>query len=377
MICIKNVHLYNPENQGRKDILIGGGKILEIADCIDVDFAEVFDAEGKICVPGLIDQHIHITGGGGEGGFATKTPEVELSSLIRGGITTLVGLLGTDGYSRDIENLLSKAKALKSHGLTVLCTTGSYGYPSVTLTGSIAKDIMFVEEVIGCKLALSDHRSSHITLEELTRLASDVRVAGMLSSKPGILMLHMGDESTALKQVNQILDTTGIPALLFRPTHVTRNEQLFEEAIQFNHRGGMIDCTAGSEERPFAKFYFRLKDAGCDMNKVTLSSDGQGSWSNYDKAGNLVEIGVSSVAALHDELRRMVKKYNIPLEEALLCMTKNVAQGLNLYPRKGALLKNSDADLILMDQDFNIDSVMTSAGWMMKERKLLKKGYFE
>lgn len=377
MICLKNVHLYNPENQGIKDILIGGGKIIKIADSIDTDLAEIVDAKGKICIPGLIDQHIHITGGGGEGGFATKTPEVELSNLIQGGITTLVGLLGTDGYSRDIENLLSKAKALKSHGLTVVCTTGSYGYPSVTLTGSVAKDIMFIEEVVGCKLALSDHRSSHITLDELTRLASDIRVAGMLSSKPGILILHMGDEPTALAQVNQILDTTDIPTMLFRPTHVTRNEKLFKEAIQFNLRGGMIDCTAGSDENPFAKYFFQMKEAGCNMSRVTLSSDGQGSWSNYDHEGNLIEIGVSSVAALHDELKRMVKNYNIPLEEALLCMTKNVAQGLNLYPQKGALLKNSDADLVLLDHDLNVDSVMTSIGWMMKDGKLLKKGYFE
>ena len=62
-------------------------------------------------------------------------------------------------FSSSEENLVSKAKALKEEGLSVYCLTGSYGYPSVTLTGDVKKDILFIDEVIGVKLALADHRA--------------------------------------------------------------------------------------------------------------------------------------------------------------------------------------------------------------------------
>src|SRR5690606_3180786 len=102
-------------------------------------------------VPGLIDNHVHITGGGGEGSFKTRVPEITLSKLIEAGITTVVGLLGTDATTRSVENLVAKAKALKEEGVSVYVHTGSYEFPSVTLTGQIKKDIVFIEEIIGAK----------------------------------------------------------------------------------------------------------------------------------------------------------------------------------------------------------------------------------
>ena len=137
--------------------------------------------------PGIIDRHVHVTGGGGEGSFHTQAPQVQLSSLIKGGVTTVLGLLGTDGISRSVENLLAKVKALKEEGISAYAICGAYGYPSTTVTGSVSKDIMFIDEILGVKLAISDHRAPNITTEELIRLASDVRTAGMLSGKPGFI----------------------------------------------------------------------------------------------------------------------------------------------------------------------------------------------
>ena len=61
-----------------------------------------------------------MTGGGGEGSFHTQAPQVQLSSLIKGGVTTVLGLLGTDGISRSVENLLAKVKALKEEGISAM-----------------------------------------------------------------------------------------------------------------------------------------------------------------------------------------------------------------------------------------------------------------
>ena len=62
MKILKNVELYKPKYKGKKDILIGGGKILMISNKIEpISGVEQLDLKDKIMTPGFIDQHIHIT----------------------------------------------------------------------------------------------------------------------------------------------------------------------------------------------------------------------------------------------------------------------------------------------------------------------------
>ena len=196
MLLIKNAKVYAPEYVGKKDLLVCGGKIECMEDKIE-DFpiaCEVIDAEERILTPGFIDQHVHVTGGGGEGSFHTRTPELQLSELVKGGITTVVGLLGTDGLTRSVENLYAKVQALCEEGVSAYMLTGAYGYPSPTITGEVDRDIMFVEKVLGVKLAISDHRAPNVTESELIQLASKTRTAGMLSGKPGIVVQHKNED---------------------------------------------------------------------------------------------------------------------------------------------------------------------------------------
>lgn len=370
MLQVKNAHVYTPKDQGIQDVWIAGGKIEAVSKTLPlIDGIDCIDATGKILTPGLIDRHVHITGGGGEGGFCTQVPAVTASRLVRGGLTTVVGLLGTDGITRSVENLVAKAKALKKQGISVYCMTGAYGYPSTTITDSVQKDIVFVEEIIGCKLALSDHRSSHVTLEELMRLASDVRVAGMLSKKAGILTLHLGDEKQGLQSVMDILDQTDIPIKTFQPTHVNRNPALLQQAIGFAKRGGTIDITCDSTEGVYQAL-MKIKEEGVCMDQVTLSSDGQGSWSKYDAQGNLLQIGVSDVDTIYKQVVYLVQQKNWSLEEALALGCCNVAKALELYPKKGVIQEGSDADLLLWNQDLCLDTVIAQGHILMKDGKL-------
>ena len=376
MLQIKNAHVYAPQDKGIQDVWIAGGKIEAVSKTLPIiDGIDCIDATGKILTPGLIDRHVHITGGGGEGGFCTQAPAVTASRLIHGGLTTVVGLLGTDGITRNVENLVAKAKALKEQGISVYCMTGAYGYPSITITDSVQKDIVFVEEIIGCKLALSDHRSSHVTLEELMRLASDVRVAGMLSKKAGILTLHLGDEKQGLQSVMDILDQTDIPIKTFQPTHVNRNPFLLQQAIGFAKRGGTIDITCDSGEGVYQAL-MKIKEDGVCIDRVTLSSDGQGSWSKYDAQGNLLQIGVSDVDTIYKQIVYLVKQKNWSMEDALVLGCRNVAKVLELYPQKGVIQKDSDADLLLWDKDLNLDMVIAQGHILMKDGKLLTKEIF-
>lgn len=336
------------------------------------------DGTGKILVPGFIDQHVHITGGGGEGSFHTRAPRVEMSEMIESGTTTLMGLLGTDGITRSAENLLAHAKALQEEGVTAYIVTGHYGYPSVAVTGSVQKDIAFIQEVLGLKLAISDHRAPNISTEELIRIASDTRVAGMVSQKPGIVVLHMGDDKKGLEPVFQALENTSIPTKIFRPTHVNRNPHLLEDGMKYLEMGGYVDYTCGMKGEPTpGECILKAKERNLPLDHITFSSDGHGSWSRYDKEGNLVKMGVSSLKSTYREFRNLVQNLNFSIEDALPFITSNVAKGLEIYPKKGCIREESDADLLILDKELNLDTVIARGKLMMEKGVLLKKGTYE
>ena len=128
---IQGGHLYGPEDLGTKDLLAINGKIERIADEIKLSDgafrgAEIVPAKGKLVFPGFIDQHVHTIGGGGSGGPLTRVKEVYFRDVVKSGITTLVGTLGTDTVSRSLETLLVKAKALNLSGLNSFIYTGSF-----------------------------------------------------------------------------------------------------------------------------------------------------------------------------------------------------------------------------------------------------------
>lgn len=380
MILIKNIEIYGPKYLGKKDVFISGGKIALIENNIK-NFSEklqLIDGANKKLIPGLIDSHVHITGGGGEGSFKTRAPEITLTKLIDAGITTVVGLLGTDSATRNIESLLAKAKSLREEGISAYICTGSYEYPIMTITGSAKNDIVFIEEVIGAKVALSDHRSSNLTFEELARLASYVRVGGMLSGKAGILVVHMGDGKEGLKLINELIEKTDLPVTTIRPTHVNRKEDLLKEAFGFAKLGGIIDLTCGieGELRPY-NIIRRAEGLHVPLQNITISSDGYGSWSEYDSHGRLVKIGLSQVNTLYQELKAMALQPDIGLEKALQFVTINVAKALNLYPKKGVIKEKSDADLLIIDDNMDIETVIARGSLMMHKGELLKKGTYE
>lgn len=381
MLIIKNIEVYKPEYIGKKDLLICNEKIVYVRNKIK-NFpkdCDIIEGENLILTPGFIDQHVHITGGGGEGGFSSRTPEIQLSKLIHAGITTVVGLLGTDGETRSLENLFAKVSALNEEGITAYMHTGAYKYPSPTITGSISKDIIFIKEILGLKLAISDHRASNITVEELVKLASEVRIAGMIAGKPGVIILHIGDDKRGLQPIFKAAEEGSIPISTYRPTHVNRNSNLIQEGYELLKMGGYIDYTCGLQEglSP-GECIVEAKKKNISLEHITISSDGQGSWSNYDTEGKLVEIGISGVDSLLKELTNMVNKLFIPFDEALTFFTSNVAKSLNLYPEKGLVEEGSDADILLLDKkNLKLSTMISKGQIMLKDGKLKKQGTYE
>jgi len=384
---IKQADVFTPQPIGKKDILITADKIGYIEDRIDVGKRidiEIIDAKGMILVPGFIDAHVHILGGGGEGGFATRTPEIMLSNITKGGVTTVVGCLGTDETTRTMSNLIAKAKSLKEEGITCYIYTGSYHIPVRTLTGSIQDDIVLIDEVIGVgEIAVSDHRSSQPTIEDIAKIAAGARMGGMLSGKAGIVNVHVGDGPVKLRMLEEIADTTEIPVTQFVPTHLGRSPDLFASAISYAKKGGLIDFTTSAPEWSFQKGNVKSSKAlkqiiehGVPADRVSFSSDGQGSLPRFDDKAIFQGLGVGEVASLFKEVKDAVNEENIPLEIALPVITSNPARNLRLT-RKGSIQVGNDADLVVLDETFDADTVISRGKIMVRSKKIMVRGKFE
>lgn len=384
---IKNAKVYAPESLGRKDVLITADKIGYIQDNIDLGKeieVETIDAEGKFLVPGFIDSHVHILGGGGEGGYKTRTPEIMLSDITRAGVTTVVGCLGTDGTTRTMSSLIAKARGLEEEGITCYVYTGSYQVPVKTLLGSIQDDLILIDKIIGVgEIALSDHRSSQPTIEEIAKIAAAARVGGMLSGKAGVVNVHMGDGNRKFSFLEEIINNTEIPVTQFIPTHVGRNPDLLESAIEYAKKGGLIDFTTSLTRRfpekrniTGSEILKKTLENGVPVKNVSFSSDGQGSLPVFDEKGEFVGLQVGEVISLFNEVRDAIRLQHIPIESTLQVITSNPARNLKLN-NKGSIQVGKDADLLLLDKDLEIDTVIARGQIMIKNKEVIVKGTFE
>ena len=373
---IQNVKVYRDGAWRPSEILLADRRIERIADGIDCryDGLTVIDGGGMTAIPGYIDQHVHLIGGGGEGSFITQVPPLKFSEPVKAGVTTMVGLLGTDGTTRSVANLVARAKAFREFGLTVYCLTGNYNYPSPTLTGSVMDDIVFVDEIIGVKIAISDHRSANMTKESLIKLASDARVAGMLSGKPGIVHLHTGSGQAQLDMLFDILAETKIPIWNFRPTHLAAK---YDAAMRFAQAGGYIDftCDVDDTENRSVLLVRALREA--PEGSVTISTDSNGSLPIWNEKKEMIGISAGNINALHRTIRAMVQLQHCPLEEAIRPVTENVAKALQLYPAKGCLASGSDADIVLLDEDLNVNTVFAMGRCMLRNKEMQVHANFE
>ena len=376
--------LYGPEKMGVRDILVVGKIIARISERIDLphDFdANVIPASGKIVTPGFIDLHVHILGGGGEGGPRTRTPEITLSQITRAGVTTVAGCLGTDDVTRKIETLLAKAMQLEEEGISTFIYCGSYQVPPPTITGWVREDIALIPKVIGVgEIAVSDHRSSQPTFEELARIAAEARVGGMIGGKAGLVHLHMGSGPRGLDPVIRIIQETEIPIGQFLPTHVTRTPELLEQAIQFARMGGNIDFTVKGKDLSFPlttrEALQKALGAGVAIDQITLSSDSNGSMPVFDEKGNLIRLAVGDIQNLFREWRDLIRE-GFPVESMLKLVTANPAKRIGAFSSKGSLVVGKDADLLILNPDLEIESVMAKGRLLIHENQFLVKGTFE
>lgn len=373
LTLIEGAEIFSPTHLGQQDLLVADGRIAWMGKGLTVPAnwpLNRVDGRGSYLVPGLVDPLAHITGGGGEGGFAFRTPELAASEALKAGVTTLVAALGTDSLTRTPAQVLGKVREFRAAGVSAFMYTGSYHLPVKTLTGTVESDIILIPEVLGVgEVAISDHRSSAPTHHELARLASEARVAGLLAGKSGVSFFHIGDGKGALAPLRALRDETDIPLRQLYPTHCNRNPWLFAEAIEWGKAGGWVDLTTSSfpdlledGERLAADGLAELLAVGVPAERITFSSDANASLPRFDGEGHLIEMRCGQIASLWQQCVRATR-LGVSLERALAAVTSNPAQALGLGS-KGRIGVGQDADLLLVHaRTFAIERVMSGGQW--------------
>ncbi|MCA1929259.1 beta-aspartyl-peptidase [Rheinheimera sp.] len=376
---IVNGICYSPEPLGQTNLLVAGRQIAALGEQAELEgsIVQTVDASDCYVVPGLVDSLAHIIGGGGEGGFRSRTSELKVTDAIEAGVTTLVGVLGTDAVTRTLTNLLAKAHALDEEGLTCYCHTGSYQVPAYTLMDDLLQDLVLIDKFIGVgEVAIADHRSSQPTVQELARLASQARVGGMLSGKAGIVSVHVGPSPEGITQLLQVASSTDIPITQFYPTHMNRNQALLQMGFDYVSQGGYIDLTTSTTAQDLAQGEIKCADAllqavqaGVNLQHLTFSSDANASLPMFDAQNNFVGLGEGRIASLYEEMTDAIR-LGVPVQDALRVVTANPARILKL-PHKGQLQVGADADLLLIDKNtLQLKAVMAKGRWLFSDGRV-------
>lgn len=384
-LCIvRNAHLFAPEDIGVRDLLLAGERVVAIEEKLDLGglSAVEVDAAGRRVTPGLVDGHLHVIGGGGNEGYASRIPELWVGELALAGITTVVAPPGLDMVAKNLEGLLAKTYALNNEGISAYAMVGGFQRPFRSITGSLLGDIFTIEKIIGVKVALGEVKATAFRDDELVELASQLHYLAGATGKACVLHAHLGQSANPAGQFLHAMRTSGVPAHRFQATHCNYTEHTMQAAIEVAAAGGYVDFNpiltpefGHPHAVPAAAAVARSLTDGVDPTLVTMTTDGNasvpvllpdGTRDSYEK----------SLDWLWDTVVELVNDHGLPLEQALSFVTRNPAKVLGL-DRKGRIRVGGDADLLVLDDNLRIVDVFARGRRLVADGEALVRSMYE
>jgi len=138
--------------------------------------------------------------------------------------------------------------------------------------------------------------------------------------------------------------------------------------------GGRIDITASEKAIDQVKY---LLDQGANIEGITVSSDGNGSLPKFDSKGNLIGLKVGDMKTVYKLWKALITKHDVPMEEALKIVTTNVARNLKLEHRKGSIKVGLDADILIIDDNYEMKTLFSRGKKVVENSKPIVFGTFE
>ncbi len=384
LTVLTGAEVYAPAPLGRLDVVIAGGRVVmldgEAAETLAGDHTRIVQLADAFLAPGLVDGHVHFLGGGGGDGYDSRSPELQLSDFTGHGITTAVAPLGIDPVSRSLEGLLAKARALREGGISAYVYTGGFRKPLLHLSGSVWRDGYLIPDVLGVKLAIGVERAPSHSRQELADLSRELLWVERATGRRLVLHVHLGVLTEGHALVQELADVLADRDRLV-VTHLNRTPHHVETAIKLARLGVWTDLTCMiSPERGMpgsmraSAAAIRLREAGVPMERVTLSTDGNGSVPERGKDGRWRPYR-KHMDSLLDELRALVVA-GFGLDEALALATVNPASALGLSA-KGRITDGADADVLVFGAGLKIRDVYARGRLMVAGGEVIEIGRYE
>ena len=136
--------------------------------------------------------------------------------------------------------------------------------------------------------------------------------------------------------------------------------------------GGYADFTAGDDG--LDAIDYAIKNAPFD--KITLSSDSNGSVPIWSKDKELLGIGAAKITELFDTIKALSHNYGYGLGEMIKLASTNAAKALEIDHITGEIKEGLSMDLMALDDNDNIDTVISKSIVEMKDKKVLRKTNF-
>ena len=395
----------------RADLLIDEGRIAGVVDGDNtVEAAETIDATDRLVLPGIIDTHAHTR----EPGFTHKEDFLTASKAgAAGGVTTMIDMPNVEPPTDTVETYLEKREkadatsiidfghwvaGTKLDEIARLADAGATGYKIFQVSGAYPHDprLAMNDEASLLKafraiektgLPLNVHPFNQSLFEELSEEAF---AAGKPANWYTFGEVYTTDAiwHTAANTLINLQALTGVRLNLVH-THSAGSLRLIRAAKAKGQR-----VTASVDP----KYYhltrddlMRLKGRACPGGFITEDADRMAEiWKSLND-GTIDSIDADHAPHTLDELEQMeddawhsamgspqydwqytitltdVNDGKITLRRAVELLSEAPARMLGIFPKKGALVPGSDADLVLVDIDREMtltdDGLYTKVGW--------------
>lgn len=340
---------------------------------------EVVDLAGERLVPGFIDSHLHILGGGGGGGFPTRIPELPVDAALEAGITTCVAMPGVDPLTRPLRALLALAASFREQGVRALPMTGGFVWPTETLTGSVRSDLHTIPSLTGVKIALGEHLATAPTAHELERLLVEIDWAAHTTGRGILLHAHLGTAAQPAARLEAALEAVPVDRGRVQVTHANYTRDTLDAAIRLGLAGCRIDVNPlirpdriGGAIAP-TEAIAALLGAGVALDRLSLSTDGNASVPRTLTDGT--PEGFSHQLGLARAVGNVVAAGVLDAAAALQLITANPAAALRRHDL-GRIARGAAADLVGLDDEFAVRTVISGGVVRVREGRALAPSMF-